>query len=211
MLPIRAIETVYDGHRFRSRLEARWAVVFKTLGVEYLYELEGFHLPSGPYLPDFFLPWKRKPRFEAGFPQMSGYYVETKPAPLSEKEQRLLRELADATHHRSLAFCGTPNLETFKIYDAHPCNDKVIVYEPRGQEKAVPAELLRRLHRCEDRNDYGDDYSAVVAEIESYHSFWAPDILTFIFWAVSQKDFTEFGKALSRALQARFEYGEKPT
>ena len=51
---IRAIETEYDGYRFRSRLEARWAVFFDALGVDYEYEPEGFELPSGKrYLPDF--------------------------------------------------------------------------------------------------------------------------------------------------------------
>lgn len=48
------IETQYNGYRFRSRLEARWAVFFDTLGVEYEYEPEGFELPNGMrYLPDF--------------------------------------------------------------------------------------------------------------------------------------------------------------
>ena len=49
-----AIETVYNGYRFRSRLEARWAVFFDSLGVKYEYEPEGFELPGlGGYLPDF--------------------------------------------------------------------------------------------------------------------------------------------------------------
>lgn len=50
---VRPIETTYKGYRFRSRLEARWAVVFDTLGWQWEYEPEGFDLPSGPYLPDF--------------------------------------------------------------------------------------------------------------------------------------------------------------
>lgn len=53
---IKAIETQYAGCRFRSRLEARWAVFFDTLGVQWEYEPQGFDLPSGPYLPDFWLP-----------------------------------------------------------------------------------------------------------------------------------------------------------
>jgi hypothetical protein len=52
----RAIETSYAGCRFRSRLEARWAVFFDTLGIPWEYEPEGFELPSGRYLPDFWLP-----------------------------------------------------------------------------------------------------------------------------------------------------------
>jgi len=51
------IETVYNGYRFRSRLEARWAVFFDALGVRYDYEREGFDLGEhGWYLPDFWLP-----------------------------------------------------------------------------------------------------------------------------------------------------------
>jgi hypothetical protein len=52
---IKAIETIYNGYRFRSRLEARWAVFFDALGVDYEYEPEGFELSCGRYLPDFFL------------------------------------------------------------------------------------------------------------------------------------------------------------
>jgi hypothetical protein len=60
---IKAIETEYKGYRFRSRLEARWAVFFDSMGFEWLYESEGFEKPSGVndentirYLPDFYLP-----------------------------------------------------------------------------------------------------------------------------------------------------------
>lgn len=54
---IKAIETKFDGHLFRSRLEARWAVVFKELGLIYEYESEGYDLGAlGWYLPDFYLP-----------------------------------------------------------------------------------------------------------------------------------------------------------
>lgn len=53
----KAIQTVYNGYRFRSRLEARWAVFFDALGIRYEYEPEGFELGDGTrYLPDFYLP-----------------------------------------------------------------------------------------------------------------------------------------------------------
>jgi hypothetical protein len=51
-----AIETRYAGCRFRSRLEARWAVFFNHLGVEWQYEPQGFVVDGIPYLPDFLLP-----------------------------------------------------------------------------------------------------------------------------------------------------------
>lgn len=53
MQTIKAIETVYKGYRFRSRLEARWAVFFDALGLKYKYEPEGFMNEFGAYLPDF--------------------------------------------------------------------------------------------------------------------------------------------------------------
>lgn len=54
---LRPIETVYRGYRFRSRLEARWAVFFDTINVKYEYEAQGYDLgKDGYYLPDFWLP-----------------------------------------------------------------------------------------------------------------------------------------------------------
>lgn len=56
MPELKAIETIYNGYRFRSRLEARWAVFFDALGVPYEYEREGYDLDGQWYLPDFWLP-----------------------------------------------------------------------------------------------------------------------------------------------------------
>ncbi|MER7166796.1 hypothetical protein ABT336_12130 [Micromonospora sp. NPDC000207] len=54
------IETRYAGCRFRSRLEARWAVWFDHLGINWQYETETYLVgPKGSqrgYLPDFYLP-----------------------------------------------------------------------------------------------------------------------------------------------------------
>ena len=56
MNTITAIQTEYKGYRFRSRLEARWAVFFDACHVNWEYEPEGFALPNGQfYLPDFLL------------------------------------------------------------------------------------------------------------------------------------------------------------
>lgn len=58
-MTIKAIETRYNGYRFRSRLEPRWAVFFDSLGIAYEYEKEGFALDGCFYLPDFWLPvWR---------------------------------------------------------------------------------------------------------------------------------------------------------
>lgn len=74
---IKAIETRYKGYRFRSRLEARWAIFLDVYGVRWEYEKEGFlcerrcnlsgdyvydagdldsPFETFPYLPDFWLP-----------------------------------------------------------------------------------------------------------------------------------------------------------
>lgn len=55
-MSIKPIETIYNGYRFRSRLEARWAVFFRAVGLEYQYEPEGFEMDGIRYLPDFYLP-----------------------------------------------------------------------------------------------------------------------------------------------------------
>lgn len=65
------IETFFKGYKFRSRLEARWAVFFDEMGLDWSYEVEGFKLPSGAmYLPDFLVKGH-----ETGW----DYYYEIKP------------------------------------------------------------------------------------------------------------------------------------
>jgi hypothetical protein len=54
-LTITPIETSYAGCRFRSRLEARWAVFFDAIGAGWEYEPQGFVISGRPYLPDFLL------------------------------------------------------------------------------------------------------------------------------------------------------------
>lgn len=64
---IKTIETSYAGCRFRSRLEARWAVFFDHLGIPWEYEPEGIEFDGVRYLPDFLLPDRGR-----------GLYVEVK-------------------------------------------------------------------------------------------------------------------------------------
>lgn len=51
-----AIETYYKNTRFRSRLEAKWALFFDELGIVWDYECQGFESRGIRYLPDFYLP-----------------------------------------------------------------------------------------------------------------------------------------------------------
>jgi hypothetical protein len=92
---IAPIETRYKGYRFRSRLEARWAVFFDALKIQWEYEKQGFHLPSGDYLPDFWLP------------QVS-MWAEVKAEPMTGIESRLCCELAAATGWPCLKLIGVP-------------------------------------------------------------------------------------------------------
>jgi len=52
----RVVPVRWGKHRFRSRAEARWAVFFDGIGVEFQYEPEQFELSIGVcYTPDFYL------------------------------------------------------------------------------------------------------------------------------------------------------------
>lgn len=51
-----SIKTKYNGYRFRSLLEARWAVFFDNAKIKYEYEPQGYATNGEPYLPDFYLP-----------------------------------------------------------------------------------------------------------------------------------------------------------
>ena len=93
---IKPIETVYQGYRFRSRLEARWAVFFDTAGIRWEYEKEGFELGDGArYLPDFYL---------------SDYqcWIEIKGQEPSETERHKAGLLAAQTGNPVDIFCGDP-------------------------------------------------------------------------------------------------------
>ena len=97
-----AIQTRYAQCFFRSRLEARYAVFFDTLGVKWEYEKEGFVLPHfGCYLPDFWLPEFRVWVEIKGSVEMD-YWTATAP------EQKL-RMLCKKTTDRGFLFVGTPD------------------------------------------------------------------------------------------------------
>lgn len=90
---IRPIETAYAGCRFRSRLEARWAVFFDALKIKWEYEPEGFETSAGRYLPDF--------RIELQFPFPVLTWFEVKP-PLAPDDPRH-QAFVDAGHYLTVA------------------------------------------------------------------------------------------------------------
>jgi hypothetical protein len=105
-MAIKPIETRYKGYRFRSRIEARWAVFFDTLGVDWIYEPEGFALPSGPYLPDFFIRFN--PDFNLSGVDRDGIYVEIKPYMPEQEGINLARDLSVSSGHGVVILAGDP-------------------------------------------------------------------------------------------------------
>jgi hypothetical protein len=109
---MRVIETNFDGYRFRSRTEARWAVFFKTCGIAYEYEKEGYVLDGTPYLPDFWLPGLN-------------VWLEVKGAEPSPEECDLCQKLATATERQVLLAVGAPKPEEqiIRYYPGGPFED----------------------------------------------------------------------------------------
>jgi hypothetical protein len=96
LVVLKAIETPYRGYRFRSRLEARWAVFFDALSVPWEYEKEGFDLGDGVlYLPDFWLP-------------VQGYWFEVKGTRPSRSEIEKATRLAVESRHEVVVAIGVP-------------------------------------------------------------------------------------------------------
>lgn len=87
-MTIKAIETHYKGYRFRSRLEARWAVFFDALPKTrwtWRYETEGYDMYGIRYLPDFELtipPYTNA----TGEVSAHSFFLEIKGKPLSADE-----------------------------------------------------------------------------------------------------------------------------
>lgn len=116
---MKPIETIYKGYRFRSRLEARWAVFFDVLGMKWDYEKEGYDLGKlGWYLPDFWLPHSVEELAREGW----GLWCEIKPLPTTDLELQKAIALALHTKHNVLIIqgsCGQGEYEITKISVVH--------------------------------------------------------------------------------------------
>lgn len=164
---IKVIETSYKGYRFRSRLEARWAVFFDALGVEWVYEPDGYDLVSlGRYLPDFFLP-------------EYGLFAEVKPGAFSPEEQAKCYALREMTGYKVLMLDGIPEYKPYFLTDLN--EDPVLEYGGAEGEGGIEDEgvYLTRLvtsgcfpcHHCESGDSWGgycgeefqDTINAVIA------------------------------------------------
>lgn len=91
---MKALETFYKRHKFRSRLEARWAVFFDCIGQKWEYEKEGYELNGFCYLPDFWLPKLKS-------------WIEIKGEKPSEFEKVKAKRLTKFTGHPVYLFFGS--------------------------------------------------------------------------------------------------------
>jgi hypothetical protein len=187
---MKAIETRYKGYRFRSRLEARWAVFFDAMKVGWEYEKEGFNLgEEGCYLPDFWISpiFYRESPYPEGNPPFPGWWVEIKPTLLTDAEERRCRALALRTRHVVFALAGNIGAETFTSYKWHP--------------RAIQHGGMRK--RMDPKEDY------------IFSSFYLDTFLFYLCSNAAQCADVWPGKkeldfAFDTARSARFEHGEEP-
>ena len=106
---MKPIQTIFGGYRFRSRLEARWAVFLTALGFSWDYEFEGFHLDDGQkYLPDLRV---RTPQGQTMWVEIKPSYVDTDPKfaqfqkELEGKDRSFLASGDPLEHLSKVAIC----------------------------------------------------------------------------------------------------------
>ncbi len=123
---LKAIDTRYANHLFRSRLEARWAKYFDELCTSWEYEKEGFDLGDGLwYLPDFYLPEHR-------------IYAEVKPKKFNYKESLKCKKLAILSGCKVIELIGLPNTNPTNLYvpsQYYACSvcGKIEEYDDKGK------------------------------------------------------------------------------
>lgn len=137
---IKAIETEYDGHRFRSRVEARWAVFFNAIGLKYEYEIEGYQMGELRYLPDFYIPSLNR-------------WFEVKGKPLSELELKKCEEFCRRLDNDNIKFSvliGSPDVCAVRAGEYYGILEYVWEWPsdkyPENYRIAVPKELIETEH-----------------------------------------------------------------
>lgn len=105
-----AIPTEYGGVVMRSRTEARWALFFDVLKIQWEYEKEGYDLDGlGSYLPDYWLP-------------QVNMWAEVKPGPFSDLELAKANSLSRLTGFDCILLDGIPDARNYWAYEGidHP-------------------------------------------------------------------------------------------
>lgn len=140
---ITPIETVYKGIRFRSRLEARWAVFLDALGFKFVYEPDAYDLDGTWYLPDFWVPdWKT--------------FLEIKPEPPTQEQREKCQNLSTLTGNRVLLIAGQPWIEDYEVLLFDSENSSQLTgdeQEPEEDDYSVPNFTGITLEFAVDRKD----------------------------------------------------------
>lgn len=220
-MKIKPIETVYHGLRFRSRLEAKWAVFFDEIGINYHYEPDGFDLGDEWYLPDFYL-------------DDFGIYAEIKPFDKSVVEyvgdgnawERKCEKFRDCTDHAILLCYDDPGAGCFQHLFAwdmtdgsagcsdYDCNfyyiDKplLIVYDKRYD---------RDIYLSEDFSKWSEHILTITRACELYPRHFADiaqaEVMNsqYNYFLYQNGDpLSKLAAAQLKARQARFEHNETP-
>lgn len=203
---IRAIETEYNGYRFRSRLEARWAVFFDALGVRYEYEPEGYELPSGKkYLPDFRVMCHGTRGVRDGEP--FALYIEVK-GHMTEKDAAKIREFVG----KKMVPNTWPDGETHGYIEV-PENPTLVVGGIPDEGKELDGDLYGAYDRMDGTNIYpfnyetiDGDYFAAYPAAHRGNFYLMGDDSNYI----NGDDMPAIRQAYRTARQARFEHNEKP-
>lgn len=134
-----ALPTEFEGHAYKSRGEARFAVFFKTLGLPYEYEPEGFELSDGTwYLPDFYLPTIRT-------------WAECKPSFLFPDEENKCRLLSQGTGFPCLFLIGPPD---FVAYEGATWDCGEYTAVPYSLDIDAHWQIYQKEHRLFGQPDY---------------------------------------------------------
>lgn len=196
-MEIKAIETEYNGYRFRSRLEARWAVFFDSLGVKYEYEPEGYELPSGKrYLPDFKVKCYGKRGIRDAEP--FDLFIEVKGEMTKEDEERIVEFAGAEKEEITDDFVST----WFEVR-----NPVLIVSQlPNVGEYDYD---YNDMSHCEIAFNYwlidGDWFGAYPAAHDGHFYLFGADGNY-----INTDDIPQILQAYDNARKARFEHGEKP-
>ena len=211
MEQIKPIETIYNGYRFRSRLEARWAVFFDAAGIKYEYEPEGFKRQNGMcYLPDFYLPDEN-------------IYVEVKAnRPGCWKELKKSMSFIGQDIPCLLVLSDIPDpaatLWMFPVLYYHPVNQAILIrhcpflygYEgPWVTLERTGPEPGGEISTRYDATVYADEED-VVNSIIRPHAEHSGSII-YAYYGISEEHFEKsfVNECLLKARRARFEHGEK--
>lgn len=139
----KAIPTVYKGIEFRSRLEAKWAIMFDLLDWPWEYEpidLEG-------YIPDFVLPFAH-----------GSVLVEVKPAMTEEELRKAIPKIIASGWEGEALVVGARLLELQNCIGI--MNDRQwLYYEEDDDTKLIPQTPedweLALLFRCREHQKIG--------------------------------------------------------